>query len=409
VSETSPPPSPPPGSGVPSGRRDDLRVLLVEDDEGDAVLVTDDLAESLPRANLLRARSLAEALTHASSGLDCVLLDLGLPDATGLVAVERIRHGLAPVPLIVLTGLYDEAAGVAAVDAGAQDYLVKGRVSPGELARAILYALARRQTEAVERELLLAEAQAREAHRLERGLIPKPVVTDNSIWVESCYRPGRSRALLGGDFLDLLQTPNGAVRAVVGDVCGHGADEAAVGVSMRAAWRALAVSGANTELMLQTLSEMFKQERHVPSLFATLCALEVDASRRQAKLTLAGHPSPLLIEGSSVRTLAAEERNPAIGIGTGEWRSEHVELPAQWAILLYTDGMIEGLVDPAGGRLEADGLRRMIEDRLSGDTVWLEHPLQVLDDVLRGVEEVNGGPLPDDAAMLLFGTRGGDR
>src|SRR5262249_36112326 len=161
----------------------------------DARLVQDELTERLPHARILRSRTLSEALEVVHAGLDCVLLDLGLPDATGLGAVARLRSRVPSIPLIVLTGLDDEAAGVAAVQAGAQDYLVKGNVDGGQLTRSIRYAIGRREAEEAERELLLAEAQAHEVARLERGLTPSPLIEDSSVWVATCYRAGRSRGL----------------------------------------------------------------------------------------------------------------------------------------------------------------------------------------------------------------------
>jgi DNA-binding NarL/FixJ family response regulator len=61
---------------------------------------------------------------------DCVLLDLNLPDANGIDALERIGKAGPAIPIVVLTGLNDEHFGVSAVASGAQDYLVKGRVDP---------------------------------------------------------------------------------------------------------------------------------------------------------------------------------------------------------------------------------------------------------------------------------------
>src|SRR6185312_9894386 len=147
------------------------------------------------------------------------------------------------IPLIVLTGLADEAAGVRAVQAGAQDYLIKGHVDGNQLVRSIRYSIGRRQADETERQLLLADMQAREVARLERGLAPEPLLEGSSVWVASRYRAGRSRALLGGDFVDLVQPRDGSVHIVVGDVCVHGPDEAAIGVSLRAAWRALVLAG----------------------------------------------------------------------------------------------------------------------------------------------------------------------
>ena len=138
------------------------------------------------------------------------MLDLDLPDTTGVQTVARLRARLGGAPLVVLTGLADESAGIAAVQAGAQDYLVKGRLEPGQLGRAIRYAVGRRATEEAERELLLADAQASEVERLERGLAPSPLIADPRVWSASCNRPGRRRALLGGDFFDLVEAGTAA-------------------------------------------------------------------------------------------------------------------------------------------------------------------------------------------------------
>jgi serine phosphatase RsbU (regulator of sigma subunit) len=395
--------STPSGETNGNGTPESFRVLLIEDDEGDARLVADDLAEWLPRTELTRCHTLREALSRDGTELDCVLLDLGLPDVSGIDALRRLRAGIGSVPVVVLTGLDDEAMGAAAVQAGAQDYLVKGHVEGGELARAIRYAIGRRQTEVAERELLLAEAQGREAERLERGLTPSPVLLDGSIWLASCYRPGRSRALLGGDFMDLLQVAGGHVHALVGDVCGHGPDEAAIGVTLRAAWRALTLSQTSLPEIMRTLQQLLEQERELPSLFATVCALDVELTTGIVELTLAGHPRPALIDGDAVRTLSEGSGDGAIGIGIEAWSSERIALPRGWAILLYTDGIIEGRTDPGPGRLGEAGLRDALQLRVCADPAWRRNPRLVLDELLEEAELANGGPLPDDAAMLLFG------
>ena len=155
----------------------------------------------------MRLRTLAQALAELPEGVDCVLLDLGLPDAAGVQAVARLRARLGGAPLVVLTGLADEAAGIAAVQAGAQDYLVKGRLEPGQLgARRSATRSAAARAEEAERELLLAEAQAREVERLERGLAPSPLFDRRAHLVgRPATAPGRRRALLGGDFFDLVE------------------------------------------------------------------------------------------------------------------------------------------------------------------------------------------------------------
>jgi serine phosphatase RsbU (regulator of sigma subunit) len=384
-----------------------IGLVLVEDDDGDALLVEDELAEMLPGAEIQRCRTLKAALELPRGGIDCVLVDLGLPDANGASPVAQLRARLGSVPLVVLTGLADEAAGVAALQDGAQDYLVKGRLEAGRLARAIRYAVGRRQIEEAERELLLADAQSREIERLERGLAPAPLVDESVIWVASCTRVGRSRALLGGDFFDLVQSSAGNLHAVIGDVCGHGTDEAAIGVNMRAAWRALSLTRVPQVRTLETMQRVFEQERHLPRLFATLFAMELDPQLRTAQIVLAGHPRPLLIDGASVSSISDARGGAAIGIGPNSWPSETLQLPPGWAMLLYTDGIIEGRVGSGSERLGEAGLQEMVADRIGADPGWRARPRELLDRLLEGAEELNRGPLSDDVAMLLFGERDG--
>src|SRR6185437_3707754 len=173
---------------------------------------------------------------------------------------------------------------------------------------------------------LLADMQAREVARLERSLAPEPLLEGSSVWVASRYRAGRSRALLGGDFVDLVERSDGSLHVVVGDVCGHGPDEAAIGVSLRAAWRALVLAGERPDKVLATLQHVFEHERHLPGLFATLCTLEVQGDLRSASIICAGHPRPALIDGSSIAAISSGPGGAGIGIGDSHWHSERVSL-----------------------------------------------------------------------------------
>jgi serine phosphatase RsbU (regulator of sigma subunit) len=390
----------------PAVAREAIGLLLVEDDEGDARLVEDELAERLPAARISRSRSLGEALQALDSRIDCVLLDLGLPDTVGLDAVAGLRAAMPGVPLIVLTGLNEAGAGLAAVEAGAQDYLVKGNVDGEQLARSIHYAIGRRRAEEAERELLLAEAQAHEAERLERGLVPSPLLDDPTLWVACSYRAGRSRALLGGDFFDLVQSEDGSVHVLVGDVCGQGPDEAAIGVSLRAAWRALALARTESQRMLLTMQRVLERERQVVGLFATLCTLEIEPRERSVSMVRAGHPQPVLIAGESVMALSqARPGGAAIGLEREQWRAEQLALPPEWTILLYTDGIVEGRIDAGSQRLGEAGLRELIAQRIAQRADWREQPQALLDGLVEDAERLNGGALSDDVAMLLVGSR----
>src|SRR4051794_5444999 len=256
-----------------------LRVLLVEDDDGDAVLVEDLLEESAAPFTVQHVRTLAEAL-EAAEGHDCALLDLNLPDATGIDGLLALRSAVDELAILVLTGLADERRGIEALAAGAQDYLVKGRVDGGLLARSIRYAVERRRAEDAERQLALARMQESENARLERGLLPTPLVSDRTLRIATHYRAGRRRALLGGDFYDIVEDREGAIHAIIGDVCGHGPDEAALGVALRIAWRTLVLSGVAADEVLPRLQDVLYAERHAAGVFTTLAEVTLAPDRR---------------------------------------------------------------------------------------------------------------------------------
>jgi two-component system, sensor histidine kinase and response regulator len=127
-----------------------IKVLYIEDDPGDARLVKEELrlAGSKIIIHLECVDRLEKGLEQiASNHIDAVLLDLDLPDSTGLETLQRILDRAPSLPVVVMTGRADEAVGVRALEAGAQDYLVKGQVDGRLLTRSIQYAIQRKQAE----------------------------------------------------------------------------------------------------------------------------------------------------------------------------------------------------------------------------------------------------------------------
>jgi diguanylate cyclase (GGDEF)-like protein len=126
-----------------------IEVLLVEDNPGDARLVEEFLKRDAPgQFNVTRVARLSEALTRlARQKYGAILLDLFLPDISGLDALRPLQAQAADTPVIVLSGLQDEATAIQSVRAGAQDYLVKGRSDGTRIARGLRYAIERKRTE----------------------------------------------------------------------------------------------------------------------------------------------------------------------------------------------------------------------------------------------------------------------
>jgi serine phosphatase RsbU (regulator of sigma subunit) len=390
---------PGPQGGPGQGASARLRVLLVEDDEADAFLVRELLDEAHAPVTLTVATSLSAAeRVVAQSPIDCVLLDLGLPDAQGLAGLRQLRKVSDGPAICVLTGLGDDHLGAAAVAEGAQDYLIKGQVDGTLLARSIRYAVERQRADENARRLHQVELEQKESARLERGLLPHPLLKTSAVRVHTFYQSGR-RAQLGGDFYDAVQTGPDRLAMMVGDVCGHGVDAAALGVAMRVAWRALTLAKVDDDAVLPAMEQVLISERKGEEVFATLATVTVDLAGGEAAVRLAGHPPPLLLSGGSVVTVPVRH-GPVLGV------FDNAERPASrfrldgtdWALLMYTDGLIEGRRGTGDQRLDITGLHALI-GRAQADGVSRERLPGWL---AEQAEQANGAPLADDVAMLLL-------
>jgi diguanylate cyclase (GGDEF)-like protein/PAS domain S-box-containing protein len=182
-----------------------VRVLLVEDNDGDARLVELMLGGAFGAdMDLSRARSLEEAIASIDAGQrDCVILDLGLPDASGLEAVQRIKERSPMMAVVVLTGQADRDMGMRAVEAGAQDYLVKGNAVDETLTRAIRYAVVRKHAEdaLVRSQQTLAEAQS----IAQLGSWELDIKTNAMVWSDELCRLYGYATDPPPDLVDLLE------------------------------------------------------------------------------------------------------------------------------------------------------------------------------------------------------------
>jgi diguanylate cyclase (GGDEF)-like protein len=170
-------------------------VLLVEDNPGDARLVIELLREETADAfKVVHVEQLADARQQVmESGTGCVLLDLSLPDAARLEALMQLRAAAPDVPIVILSGLQDELLAVKAVQEGAQDYLVKGRVDGAGIGRSIRYA--------VERKALEMQTAHKALHDHLTGLANRDLLHDRL--KHAITRARRHDSLIGVMFMDL--------------------------------------------------------------------------------------------------------------------------------------------------------------------------------------------------------------
>jgi two-component system cell cycle response regulator len=121
-----------------------LRVLILEDDVIDFRLLQSMLDGREADIGWVHVTRLAEALQHlGAGGFDVLVLDLNVPDSQGLETFLSVHEAAPETPTVVLTGQDDQALALKAVEAGAQDYLMKGQVDGGLLLRALRYAMQR--------------------------------------------------------------------------------------------------------------------------------------------------------------------------------------------------------------------------------------------------------------------------
>ncbi len=329
---------------------DGPRVLLVEDDPGDALLVRTCLAESgIAESAVTWRRTLSEGLGALALAPQCVLLDLGLPDAEGMHALVETVLAAPDVPVIVLTGRHDQA-GTEALAAGAQDYLSKDGITADLLGRSIRYAVERKRAQRTSQQLREARLSSTEKARLERGLLPTPLLHSDVVECSTYYQPGRDHAVLGGDFFDVVETADGHIRVLIGDVMGHGPEEAALGVHLRVAWRTLVLAGAPDTRILPTLSTLLAAETGGASTFVTAVDLTLEPDGTTT-LRVAGHPAPLMCaDGKTVNVDA--EIGPPLGLErvvpirdewrqAGGWPQTRAMLTPGSSLILYTDGLLD--------------------------------------------------------------------
>jgi len=129
-----------------------LRILLIEDNRGDVLLLQETLHEAGVAFEMCRVEKLQDGIDQAQTqACDLVMLDLSLPDSEGTATIARAGKAFWKTPLIVLTSLDDDQMGLKSLQFGAQDYLVKSQVTAPLLLRSLRYAKARHR----EREILL--------------------------------------------------------------------------------------------------------------------------------------------------------------------------------------------------------------------------------------------------------------
>jgi serine phosphatase RsbU (regulator of sigma subunit) len=245
-----------------------------------------------------------------------------------------------------------------------------------------------------------AQEQAqRLGRRLQHALLPNLGVDAGPVLVRTLYRPGTRDLLLGGDFLDVThrRDSDGMVAFLLGDVSGHGPEQAAAASSLRSAWSAMAMlPHLGIDDWATGMQHVLGENDPDQSMFVTVVMGTLDPGTRELRYTTAGHPPPLLLCGEEI--VRGEESGPPLGV-LPEAKLVEFELDARdcHGILLVTDGIFEGFESP--GSSSRVGWDDFVELVRTGEDCTAPHYLERLADLM---VRRNGGPLTDDVAALLM-------
>jgi sigma-B regulation protein RsbU (phosphoserine phosphatase) len=250
---------------------------------------------------------------------------------------------------------------------------------------------------------LRAESDVRElADTLQRSLLPSHLPAIPGVRLAARYRPGGGSALVGGDTYDVMPLPDGRWMILIADVCGTGAEAAAVTALTRHTARAAASAGNPAEVLCAVNTALLHEQGSGPLRFVTACCLILEPTQEghRVRVSVAGHPLPLLRPVEGAVTEVGTPGRP-LGIDADVHFDEvPVVLPPGATLMLYTDGVTEAR-DDAGAQFGEEGLCQVLAGLAPAD------PELAVAAVAAAVEEqlIGSRHEADDLAVLALTVR----
>jgi PAS domain S-box-containing protein len=344
-----------------------------------------ELVERYPFADR-RSHPLLEVLATGRSRL------VKHPDGPDLPATdarhrELIEHFKAKSTLLVPVSARGRTLGVMALGFNA---LV------GEDHLSLFEDLARRAALAIDNARLYEE-RANVARTLQRSLLPPVLPEVPGMQLAARYLAAGEGNEVGGDFYDCFPTRGDDWALVIGDVCGKGAEAAAVTALARYTVRASAtLRSESPQVVLQDLNDAIRRQGGPDSRFCTV--LYISLSPRpdgvRACVATGGHPLPLLLRADG-RVETAGRPGTLLGIlPDPEIRSTAIDLAPGDTLILYTDGVIEA--SPLDDRFGPEGLARFVAGCSGREAPVIARRIE------EQVLEIGGGSIRDDVAVVVL-------
>lgn len=237
----------------------------------------------------------------------------------------------------------------------------------------------------------LYEEQRDIAFTLQRNLLgPTSVAMDDQLRVEAEYRPAINTMSVGGDWFDVIKRPDGRVALAIGDVVGHGLPAAATMGKLSSALRALALSSASPDELLERLDAFARQSEG--GGMATLAYLVLDLHTGDVDYIAAGHPPPLVIAPNGRADFLWGGRGSPLAVyRPGDAKMASTRIEAGSKIILYTDGLIE-----RRGEAIDDSLERLRTNAAANDQ---DDPRAMTHAIISAM--LDDHPQTDDAVTLV--------
>ena len=341
-----------------------LKALIIEDSEIDALLLLEQLKEGgyAPESRRVdNADDLVDALDKQT--WDIIFSDHNMPRFSSTAALEIVRSSAIDIPFLIVSGAIGEEAAVAAMKAGAQDYLMKGNMARlvAAVDRELKDAQERRGRRSAERALLAQEEEFRIAREVQQQLFPAGPPTLPGYDIAGASRPA---AATGGDYFDFIPTPKGRLLVVVGDVTGHGLGPALLMAATRAYLRALVLTDQSFEDILARARQLLIEDLGFDH-FITLLFAELDPAEGVWKFINAGHPTGYVFDAAGRIRAEMVSGTPALGIDRDEERlvPQRIALGKGDLVLLLTDGVTEARSATGEEFSEARALEIVRRDR----------------------------------------------
>ena len=378
-----------------------VSILIIEDDSGDFGLIRAHvrlagLVSGTGKSQLIWAKSLVSGIAAALCDKpDILLLDLSLPDSAGIETVLAARAALHDVPIVVLTGHDDNALAIAALKAGAQDYLVKGHFEHDALGRAVRYALVRGE---LEQEL---ERKNHELHTLSESKLEDLGVA-NDILSQIMRSDGlrdaqiryflRPAELFSGDLIAASRDEQGGLRLMLADVTGHGLQAALFLQRTFGIFYAMVKKGFQTGAIVAEINQAMR-EMASPERFIAAAVAHISRDGSVIEVWNGGIPTAIYVQQNGELHSFRSQHLPLGILNMHDFSADteiYHALPG--ALMLCSDGLTEAenqLGEPFG------------EARLESLLKNIPHE-QMFDHILSELETHLGNAVAHDDLSMVF-------